>query len=241
MTSREAIKERRRQQKKQQRLVTLMVVAGIALIFAAILMIPGIGGAFSSDGDFVKPELNPKPQADRTAMGDPNAPVTMVIISDFGCSHCANFAEGSGNRIAEEYVSTGQVYLVYRSSGDLLPNSSTAVAAEAAYCAADQGKFWEYHDLLFANQIKLFSTMGRDNSDTFNAFAEYLQMDLDQFERCMDEGKYKDQIVQDRNDALEAGINSTPSFLINGQLVVGNVPYSEFQRILEAELAAAQN
>lgn len=241
MTNREAIKTRRRQQKKQQRLITLMMIAGVALILAAIMMVPSIRGAFSSAGDFVKPELNPRPMTDRNTYGDPNAPVTMVIFSDFGCSHCGNFAEDSGERITQEYVNDGQVYMVYRSSGDLLPNPSTAVAAEAAYCAADQGKFWEYHDLLFANQIKLFATMGRDNTDYLEAFADHLEMDVNQFEDCLAEGKYKDQIVQDREDALAAGINSTPSFLINGRLVVGNMPYSEFQVIIESELATAQN
>ncbi len=236
MTQRDIIRERRRKRKQQQRMVSIMIVAGIALIAIAIIMIPTVMRSLQTVGEFVQPELNPRPMANDNRMGDPNAPVIIEEFSDFGCGHCADFAQGTGERIAEDYVATGQVYFISRSAGNVLNNPTTQLAAEAAYCAADQGKYWEYHDIIYANQSILFYGGVTYIDNYLEAFAESLGLDVSQFNDCLNNGDNRDRMLQDGNDARAAAINSTPSFLINGTLVRGNIPYEEFQVYIEAAL-----
>ena len=241
MTQRDAIRDRRRKKQQQQRMVAIMVVAGIALIAVAIIMVPTIIRNYRPVGDFTKPELNSRTMANGNTMGDPNAPVVMEEFSDFGCSHCANFAFGNIEQIEEEYITTGQVYYISRSAGNLLNNPNTQLAAEAAYCAADQDKYWEYSDLIFANQGLLFYGGVSYIDNYLNAFADTLNLDMNTFEDCLNNGKYEERVVTDGNDARIAGINSTPSFLINGTLVRGNLPYKEFQVYIDGALEVSNN
>jgi protein-disulfide isomerase len=241
MTQREAIRERRRKRKQQQRMVTIMIIAGIALISVAFIMVPTILRNVQTVGEFIEPELNQRPMAIDNAMGDPNAPVVIEEFSDFGCNHCADFAFGTGEQIAENYVANGQVYFISRSVGNLLNNPNTQLAAEATYCAADQGKYWEYHDIVYSNQSTLFYGGVTYIDNYLNAFAETLGLNTNAFEDCLNDGKYSERVMQDGLDAQSAGINSTPSFLINGTLVRGNIPYPEFQAYIEGALETVSN
>jgi len=235
MESRKAMKARRLQRKKQQRMTSILVIIGAALILSAFLMLPTIRQSVAPIGDFSQPALNPRPMADGNTMGDPNAPVVIHEYSDFGCSHCATFSTGVGEQIAETYVASGQVYFVYHSVGNML--SSTSVkASEAAYCAGDQGKFWEFHDIIFENQFILFTNPNLPFDKYMIAFAEALGLELDTFSACFDDGDYAGLVQKDRVDAQAAGINSTPSFLVNGTLLVGAQPFSEFETVIEAAL-----
>jgi protein-disulfide isomerase len=237
MTQRDAIRERRRKRKQQQRMVVIMMVAGVALIAVAVIMAPTLLSNLETVGEFVQPDLNPRPMANDNTMGDPNAPVVIEEFSDFGCSHCADFALGTGERIAEDYIATGEVFFISRSVGNLLNNSNTQKAAEAAYCAADQGIYWEYHDMIYANQATLFFSGVTYIENYLVAFAEALDLDMNQFNDCLNDGENRDRVLQDGNDARAAGISSTPSFLINGTLMRGNLPYEQFQIAIEEALA----
>ncbi|HEX9596708.1 MAG TPA: thioredoxin domain-containing protein, partial [Anaerolineales bacterium] len=149
--------------------------------------------------------------------------------------------------LIEDYVAVGKVYadrdvrrmqcsinpdaptgerqhpFIYRTLGDWLGPASQ-VSAEAAYCARDQGKFWEYHDLLFANQGN-----GSFSRDRLRAFAQALDLDEEAFSACLSGAKYRDQVQQDLADGLRAEVRGTPSFLINGKLVAGAQPYAMFR------------
>lgn len=235
MVNRKAMNARRLQRKKKQRITTILVISGVALIIVAFLMLPTIRNSVAPLGDFSQPALNPRPMADGNAMGDPNAPVVIHEYSDFGCSHCMDFATGTGEQLAETYIASGQVYFVYHSVGNML-NPISVKAAEAAYCAADQDKFWEFHDLIFENQFTLFTNANVPFEKYMTAFAEALGLDTDAFAACYNGGDYASQVQQDRVDAQAAGINSTPSFLVNGELLVGAQPFSEFETVIEAIL-----
>jgi len=237
MQTRSAIQERRRKRKKQQRLTTILVVSGVALIIAAILMLPTIQRSLTPLGDIILTDLKSRPNASGNAMGDPNAPVVIEEFSDFGCGHCGNFATSTGELIADTYVADGQVYFVSRSVGSMLNQTTSPKLTEAAYCAGDQGKYWEYHDLIYANQIALYSSQNAPVDRYMQSFAEELSLDLDTFNACLDSDKFQDQISQDQLDAVQAGINSTPSFLINGQLIIGNRAAAEFQAAIDAALS----
>ncbi len=237
MQTRQAIAERRRKRKKQQRLTTILIVSGVALILAAMLMLPTLQRSLTPLGEITVPELISRPNVSGNAMGDPNAPVVIEEFSDFGCGHCGNFSTSTGELIANTYVANGQVYFISRSVGSMLSQSTSPLLTEAAYCAGDQGKYWEYHDLIYANQIALYSSQNAPVDRYMQSFAEELSLDLDEFNACVDSDKYQEQIQQDQLDAVQAGINSTPSFVINGQLLVGNRPAEEFQAVIDSKLA----
>jgi protein-disulfide isomerase len=204
-------------------------------------MLPTIRGTLLPAGGFSHPELYRRPLTSGNTFGDPNAPVVIEEFSDFGCSHCATFALETARQITEEYVESGEVHFIFRSTGDFLGNPQTSFAAEAAYCAADQDMFWEYHDLLYANQYLLFADPYQDINGYLVAFAEALELDTDQFETCIDDHQHRARVEQDETDTLKAGFKGTPGFLVNGRIVRGALPYEDFQTIIEQELAKAGN
>jgi len=229
MSKRQELRERRDRQKKTQRLMLvaggLIVVAAIALFFITTAMQP--------IGTIDAPEAFERPLVNFNALGDPNAPVKIVAYSNFLCSHCGDFAFGTEKLIVENYVATGKVFLEYRSIGG--GDSEAGRTAEAAYCAGDQGKFWEMHDYLFANLKYL------DFSDRrIFAFADQIGLDATQFKDCYSNRKYASRVAEDATQSLQAGVQVTPTFVLsNGESIFGNVPYAEFQAKIEAALAAA--
>jgi protein-disulfide isomerase len=197
-------------------------------------------------GEVVTAEPNPRPQANMNSMGDPNAPVTIVEYSDFQCPYCRNFWENTESQIIENYIKSGKVYFTYRSMGNFVSdninkslstiNTESEDAAHAAYCAGDENKYWEYHDMLFTNWNG--ENQGAFARKRLDAYADALALDTAAFKACMDSNKYMDLVKQDGLDGLQAGVNGTPSFVINGKLVEGAQPYSVFQQEIEAALAA---
>lgn len=109
-------------------------------------------------------------------------------------------------------------------------------AAEASECAADQDAFWEYHDKLFNSQQG--ENQGAFSKDNLKAFAEDLGLDTEQFNECLDSGKYTSIVQSETNLARQIGVQSTPSFLINGVPIVGAQDYSVFEQTIQSELAA---
>jgi len=239
MENRQEIRTRRRKKRKQQQITIVLIVAGVILLMAAVLMMPMIRNSLTTVGAFAKPELKSRPFTDANRAGIPDAPVTIEIFSDFGCGHCANFGLNTGNEIFEKYVAMGQVYIIYNSVGSLLGHPSSISTIEAAYCAGDQNMFWQYHDLIYANQVSLFANVNQKIDKTLVAFAEYLSMDIEEFESCIDSNKYDDEISEDFSQAVQAGVNSTPSFIINGKKYVGNMPIEDFDVAIEAAFAQA--
>lgn len=229
MSKRQELRERRAKQKRMQRILLigggLLVVASIALFF--------ILSANQSVGEIAQPETINRPNANFNTMGDPNAPVKMVVYSNFLCGHCADFAFGSEKQLIQDYIAPGKLYLEYRSIGG--GDSLAGRTAEAAYCAGDQGKFWEMHDYLFANlQYQNFS-----DARIF-AFAERVGLNMGQFRDCYNNRKHAATVQQDAVRAQQDGVQGTPTFLLsNGDVITGNRPYPEIQAKIEAALAAA--
>jgi protein-disulfide isomerase len=241
MSSHKEIRERRKQQRQKQRVNTVLIIVGIAFIFLAILMTPVIRNAITPVGDFSIPEIKTRPMQNGNTAGDPDAPVVMEIYSDFGCGHCGNFALDTQGKIMDEYVASGQVYVIYNSVGSMLGHPASITTMEAAYCAGEQNMFWQYHDILYANQSALFANINRKLDKTFIAYAETLGMNTESFKQCIKQNRYNDEIQQDQLDATAAGISSTPGFLINDLMTIGAMPYSEFQTLIDTALAETQN
>jgi protein-disulfide isomerase len=180
---------------------------------------------------FLLPPPDPKPMADDNAMGSPEAPVMIVEFSDYQCQYCRQFFLETEPALIENYVTNGKVYYVYRSLGDWLgPDSQRA--AEAAYCAGDQEKYWEYHDALFSNLgLVSFST------ENLRKLGLELGLDVGEFTTCLESNRYQSRVLMDLQDGLKAGVRGTPSFLINGKLVAGAQPYTFFQREIDSILS----
>ena len=173
------------------------------------------------------PRIEITPDASRMR-GDPKAPISIVEFSDFSCPFCLK-AEASISAVMAQYP--GQVKLSYRDFPlrELHPNAETA--AEAARCAGEQDKFWEYHDLLFANQK-------RQSPEALMEDARALKLDEPKFADCLSSSRYKQQIDQDVQMASRAGIEATPGFYINDTFVNGAQPPEAFERIIDQKLAA---
>ena len=239
MGKRQEIRERRTAHKRQQRITTILVVSGIALIVFAVLIAPSLQRAITPIDEFVVPEFEERPMTQANTMGDPNAPIVIQEFSDFGCSHCASFSSSTNLDLANSYVESGDVYFVYRSVGNLIGSAISPIISEAAYCAADQNQFWEFHDLVFANQGLLYGTSNIDIDQYMKSFAETLNLNMDEFDSCYDGRKYRQQVAQDEIDARNAGVTGTPSFLVNNQFIGGNQPYSVFEDAIQQELATS--
>lgn len=161
--------------------------------------------------------------------GDPNAPVTIIEFGDFQCPYCGRFFAQTKPQIDEQYMQSGEVRFGYFNFAFLGDESTWA--AESAECAADQDKFWEYHDKLYANQSG--ENQGAFNKDNLKKFAEELGLDTQTFNECMDSGKYTSLIQDDTSASSALGVQSTPTFLINGQAVVGAQPFEVFKQTID--------
>lgn len=228
MSKRKEIVARRRRQRQQRLLITLIIIIGIALTFTALLILPNL----NSTNEIVIPENHEFPYVDGTSLGRADAPVLIEDYSDFQCSHCRRFHQQTLPKIINDYIAAGQVRFEFRQY-PFMGRESTA-AANASLCAAEQGQFWEFADLLFANQAGIDS---RAFSTTrLRAFAEILNLDQDQFSSCLDEERYNAELAADIAAATSNSVNSTPTFLINGQALVGAAPYADFQFEIETAL-----
>ncbi len=236
MSKREELKAKRKRQMVQQRLTVIGIIVVGAVLIAAFLIIPNLPKPV---GTFITPTEVAYQQVSGNSMGDPNAPVKLVVYADFQCPACGNWTKENEPGIIAKYVATGKVYLTYTPFSfidDNGPGTESKDAAAAAFCAGDQGKFWQYHDILYANQTG--ENVGDFTAPRLAAFAQALGLNMSQFNTCFDSGKYKNQVLQDKAAGNALGVNSTPSFAIDGKLVVIQSSYNELDTALDAALAA---
>jgi protein-disulfide isomerase len=159
--------------------------------------------------------------------GGPKAPVTIVEFSDYQCPFCSR-AEGTVDQVMKAYGD--KVRLVYRDF-PLPMHPQARPAAEAANCAHAQGKFWEYHAKLFANQSAL-------GDEKLKEYAKDLGLDAGKFEQCLATKPFKAAIDKDIADASKVGVTGTPAFFINGRMLSGAQPFDKFKEVIDEELTA---
>jgi len=219
-----------------------------AILFAVSLFTGGFGigdgsGSGSGSGTVVvqQPSAAPTPSApsapaiqleigDSPVKGDDDAPVTIIEFSDFQCPFCSRFYSQTLPQLEEEYVKTGKVKFVYKHFPLDNIHPQATPAALASECAKEQGKFWEYHDLVFNNQGSL-------GDASYKQWAAELSLDSAKFDECYESQKYLDDVRSGLQEGSGAGIRGTPGFLLNGQLISGAQPFAVFQAAIEAELA----
>jgi protein-disulfide isomerase len=161
--------------------------------------------------------------------GNPKARVMIVEFTDFQCPYCGE-AEATLKSVLAKHE--GVVALAFRDLPLTQIHPQAMMAAEAARCAGEQGKFWEYHDLLFANQNKLDRPGLLEKAHTLN-------LDEKQFDSCLSSEKYKAQIQQDSQEGMRNGVSGTPGFFINGIFMSGAQPEMVFEKSIQEQLSAS--
>lgn len=180
--------------------------------------------------------LNPQ-----MALGNPNAKVKIVEYADLMCPFCAKFSQKIMPRINSQYIKTGLVHFEYRPVAVIAQDS--ARAAEGAYCAGDQNKFWNYYQTVYSttwNQYYIFGKKPNQipifKGNNINTVATNSNLNVQQFDSCLVSGKYQLTVQQSTVSAEKYGMTGTPYFLINNQVYSGYAPFSVYQAIIQSYL-----
>jgi protein-disulfide isomerase len=243
-------RQQRRQQIRQKQMRGRLIGTGLVTVGALFIAFLVIWPLVKPLAEVTAIEPAPRPQADANNMGDPNAPIHITEFADYQCPFCERFYTQTEFQLVEQYIETGQVYFTYRSAGNWVSNNlgqgktESEDAAKAAYCAGDQGKYWEMHDMLYTNVIG--EDIGSFEDRRLTAIAEATGLDMDQYQECYSSNKYQDQVDQDFKDAVQSGVNGTPTFILTytnaageevSQSIEGAQPIEVFQQAIEAALA----
>ena len=247
-SKRQEMRKRAQQKERTNRLRTI----GITTLGIVLVVLAFIWPSLKPITDIVTVESAARPMVDRNSMGDPNAPIQIVEYSDFQCPFCERFSTETEPLLTEYFIKTGKIFFTQRSAGNWVSQNIGGSRTEsqdaglAAYCAADQGKYWEMQDALYANNRDV-EDQGSFSDKRLTAIAETIKLDMAAYQDCYDSGKYKDEVQQGFDDATAAGISGTPFFVmtykVNGELktetIEGAQPISEFQQKIEAALLIA--
>jgi len=175
---------------------------------------------------------------DDVFLGPADAPVTIIEFSDFQCPFCKRFRDQTLDQILNSYE--GKVRFVYRDFPISSIHEWAQKAAEAGECADEQSKFWEYNDLIFANQTALNQQLEAEGLKglvgTFKIYAGQIGLDAAAFNDCLDSGQFAQEVQKDYNDGVAAGVTGTPAFYINGQELIGAQPLAAFQAAIDSAL-----
>ncbi len=226
-----------------------MNIAPVLLVFAALLLAACAAPTTATDTPVLPQNyrrataartLTPDPRtptvvsaSDPRALGNPAAPITLIEFTDYQCSYCAVFATEIKPQIIAEYVNTGRVYLVTRDFP--LPNHSAAPqAAAAAQCAAQQQAFQPMHDRLFSEARNgAWGDGGAGDQQIFSTYAAEIGLDSARFTACLTNPATFAQVEADLDVGRQLGLNSTPTFLINGERISGAQPYVFWKHVFD--------
>jgi protein-disulfide isomerase len=217
----------RRNRKSGNRTLIWVIVGGVVLIFAGII-------AINWQTLFGSASAVPATISEGTSWGPVSAPVKVVGYSNFGCSHCRNFAENGGLALRKLYETTGKVR--FESKQFKLADPTTADAANAALCAADQNRYWDYHDLLFKQQGASASPFAKA---ALKQYGQDLGLDASKFGPCVDGNQHMNIVDQESADGVNQGVEGTPTFFVtkgnDTKQIVGDQP-DQIKAMIEADL-----
>ena len=170
-------------------------------------------------------------------LGSADAQITIVEFGDYQCEACYHWFHNTRDTLIDNYIETGKAKLIFVD----LPfiGQDSRIAAQASYCAEDQGKYWEYHEILYIFQEG--ENSGWADRDRLNSFAFSLDMNMDEFNDCMDYSKYAKRVQANYDEAVKNGVQGTPTFIIISQdgtieKFAGAQPYSVFAATIEPML-----
>lgn len=218
-----------------------LLISGVVLVAAlaagaAYLAMGGLadegGGERAAGQRAAGEETTTEPEAGlgSPTLGDEDAPVTMVEYSDFQCPYCGEFAREVEPELVEEYVESGTLKIEWRDFPYL--GQESVNAALAARAAQEQGKFWEYHEVLYDNQES--QNNGAFSDENLVRFAGEADLNVERFEEDFTSGRYERVMNEDFQSGIDRGIQGTPTFIINGETLVGAQPLQNFEQTIEA-------
>lgn len=208
---------------------------GVIVGVIAIAIIAGVVSSLPEDNlDAGRSHGTISTEMGSSILGDPLAPITIVEFGDYQCHQCYNWFHNTKPAVFENYIETGKANFVFVDLAFL--GRDSPIAAQASYCAEDQGMYWEYHDTLYNFQDSKIDG-GWANSERLKAFAGNLGLDMESFNECLDSGKYSQRVQYNIQQAKAHGVQGTPGFFIVGpdgqEQLSGAQPYSVFKKILD--------
>jgi protein-disulfide isomerase len=166
-------------------------------------------------------------------LGNSNAPITILEWGDYQCTFCYKFHQSTLDVINEEFVKTGKVKLIFKDFP--LNGPDSFLAAQAAYCAQDQERYWQFHNELYKNWGG--ERTGWITRNSLEKFANTINLNLDEFNKCLDEKKYEQKVTTLHEFGKEIGIDATPSFLVFNDekiiKIIGNQPIEVFLKTFD--------
>jgi len=209
------------------------------LYYLAIPILIGVlvGGVLSEYGvnsnDSKKLTFSKLVENGSPVMGNINAPITILEWGDYQCTFCYKFHQNTLDIINEDFIKTGKVKFIFKDFPLNGPDSK--LAAEASYCAQDQEKYWQYHDELYKNWGG--ERTGWITRESLTKFAEIVDLDIEKFNKCLDDHKYENKVNSLYAFGKEIGIDATPSFLVfNDEKIIkirGNQPLEVFLKTFD--------
>ncbi len=225
--------------------LAISVVVAAILIVGAIIYVGGKNNSSPSQAVSQSSGSVMELASNDVILGNKNAPVTLIEYGDYQCPYCAMFQQQIEPALNIAYIQTGKVRMIFREMSFVGAESQTA--AEASYCANDQGKFWDYHDLIYKTKLNDYeNNAGKENDGALSenvllGLADQLKLNHAQFAQCLDGKKYADAISSDNQAAQSFGVNSTPTVFINGkEMSAGVLPLGDYQKAIDAALSAAK-
>jgi protein-disulfide isomerase len=206
---------------------TQLLVVGVVAVLAVAAFVY-VGNASSRTPVATVP---PGVVQNGQVLGQASAPVTIDEWADFQCPACGMFVRNTEPQLRSTYVANGQVKIVFHDFAFLGAESNWA--AEAALCASDQGKFWEYHDKLYASQRG--ENQGAFTKDNLKKFGSDLGLGPS-FAACVDSGKYAQSVRDEQKAGQDVGVKATPTLFVNGQKFEGVYSYDEMKKIIDPKL-----
>jgi protein-disulfide isomerase len=241
LNKRDAIKAQRTKKKRQQRMNTILWVGGFIVLVILLLISPTIYTLLKPAGSFVQITPVARPMENGKGLGNPSAPVKIQVYEDFQCPACKQYSDSIEPQITQSsYIADGQVYYEFMQFPFIDSQSVTKEsqqAANASMCAMAQDRFWDYHDILFANHTG--ENVGDFTDKRLQAFAESLGLDMSAFNKCFNSNQYSAEIENEYQGGVSIGINSTPTVLLNGkEITPGLIPtYDQIKSAIDAALA----
>jgi protein-disulfide isomerase len=223
MSKRREIRSRRQRERTRNRILVILLVAAGGLLVVFALIRPGIQKATGIPSANETPLVLITPRAvsvplSGTSMGDPNAKVKLDVWEDFQCSGCMYYSTKLEPQIIQAFIETGKIYYTFHFMPFIDGGAGEShQAANAAMCAAEQGRFWDYHDTLFANWTG--ENAGDYTDIRLVAYARQLGLDMAAFNKCFEANAYANQISQDAQAGSDKGVPPTPGIFVNGQKV----------------------
>ncbi len=213
-------------------IIGMSILGAGYLISKEIAKQSGVGGEGSGIGTNNQP-IDIQVPLYKSQQGSDDAKVTVIEFADFQCPFCGEWQRTIFPKLKSEYIDTGKVKFIFWDLAFL--GEESFKAAEAAVCAKDQGKFWEYHDELYNSQYG--ENQGAFSDPNLKKLAKDLQLDTDIFNKCFDARLYKSLIEESNSMSQQYGVTSTPTVMINGNPIEGVLPWENYKQIIETELA----